>query len=345
MRATDTTASTTDTIQLPATMTAALHRRFGDAATAVEVSQAPVPSPAAGQVLVKVEAAGIAIGDWLTMQGLPYIARPAYGFVSPKLPVLGNEIAGTVVAVGEDMPADAPRVGDRVLGFSQGAFAGFAVTKAEHVVRTPDSLSTVDAAALPVSGLTAYRAVVDEGATQPGDRVLVLGASGAVGTFAVQIAKAHGAHVTAVASARNAELVTRLGADRVVDYTADDVEDLGETWDVVIDLAGNRSLRTLRRVLTPRGRLVIVGGSGGRVTMGFGRTVRAMLLNAFVKQKLVMLVAGSSQQGLAAVRDLVASGAVTPVIDRTIPLARIADAMEHIGGRHTQGKSVIVIGD
>ncbi|WP_084040216.1 NAD(P)-dependent alcohol dehydrogenase [Demequina sp. NBRC 110053] len=349
MTATARTATTENTPQItasyPVTMTAALHRSFGDARSSVEIASAPIPSPGPTQVLVKVEAAGIAIGDWLTMQGLPYIARPAYGLARPKLPVLGNEVAGTVVAVGDQVSsgADAFVPGDRVLGFAQGAFAQYAVTEAAHLVRTPDALGTVDAAAIPVSGLTAYRAVVEESGAKAGERVLVLGASGAVGTFAVQIAKAHGMHVTAVASARNADLVARLGADQVVDYAAQDIEDMGQSWDAVIDLAGNRPVRSLRRLLTARGTAVIVGGNGGRVTMGFSRTIRAMLLNPFVKQRLTMLVAGSSQAGLAAVRDMVASGAVIPVIDRTFPLSRFADAMEHIGSRHTQGKSVIVV--
>ncbi|WP_084104156.1 NAD(P)-dependent alcohol dehydrogenase [Demequina sp. NBRC 110056] len=342
---TKTSNSTATQPSIPETMTAALHRSFGEARTSVEIASASIPSPGPTQVLVKVEAAGIAIGDWLTMHGLPYIARPSYGFARPKAPVLGNEVAGTVVAVGDGVAssADALSPGDRVLGFAQGAFAGYAVTEAAHLVATPDDLGIAEAAAIPVSGVAAYQALTDLGGATAGDRVLVLGASGAVGTFAVQIAKALGMHVTAVASARNASLVTQLGADEVIDYATQDVAELGQTWDVVIDLAGNRGVRSLRRLLTDRGTAVIVGGSGGRVTMGFSRTIRAMLLSPFVKQGLKPLFSGPDKAALTAVRDLVASGAVTPAIDRTFPLSRFADAMDHIGGRHTQGKSVIAV--
>jgi len=322
-------------------MTAVRHRAFGDPARALDVAPADIPTPGPGQVLVRVAAAGISIGDWLMMEGLPYIARPSHGLRRPKRPVLGQELAGTVEAVGAGVDSLSP--GDRVLGFAAGAFAEHAVAEAEHLVTVPDGVSFVDATAVPVSALAAYQAVVGVGGTRPGQRVLVLGASGAVGTFAVQVAKATGAHVTAVASSRNQDLLRGLGADRVVDYAVEDVTATGDTWDVAIDLAGNRPLTALRRALTPTGTAVMVGGSGGRATMGFGRTVRAMLVNPFVKQRLVPLMSAPDAADLAAVRDLLAEGRLTPAIDRTFPLDAAAAAMDHVGGRHTQGKSVIVV--
>lgn len=326
------------------TTTAAAHAAFGDADRAIRIGSVPTPAPAAGQVLVKVEAAGISIGDWLVMQGLPYIARPAHGLLSPKHPVLGQELAGTVVAVGADA-GDAFAPGDRVLGFAQGAFAGYALASPEDLTHTPESLDSIAAAAVPISGLAAYQAVVKAGGGTAGQRLLVLGASGAVGTYAVQVGKAIGMHVTAVAGARSQALLSGIGADEVVDYRAADIAVSGETWDVIVDLAGNRGIGSLRRLLAPTGTAVLVGGSGGRVFMGFGRTIRAMLANSFVKQTLVPLFSAPDAEDLAALRALVAAGSVVPVIDRTFPLEDLARAMEHIGGRHTQGKSVIVLDD
>ncbi len=326
------------------TTTAAAHAAFGDAGRAIRIGSMPTPTAGPGQALVKVEAAGISIGDWLVMHGLPYIARPAHGLLSPKHPVLGQELAGTIVAVGADA-GDGLAPGDRVLGFTQGAFAGYAVASPEDLVLTPEGLDSVAAAAIPVSGLAAYQAVVKAGGGAAGQRLLVLGASGAVGTFAVQVGKAIGMHVTAVAGSRSQEMLTGIGADEVGDYRASDIAESGDNWDVIVDLAGNRGIGSLRRLLAPAGTAVLVGGSGGRVFMGFGRTIRAMLANPFMKQTLVPLFSAPDADDLAALRALVAAGSVVPVIDRTFPLEGLADAMSHIGGRHTQGKSVIVLDD
>lgn len=326
----------------PATMTAARHLRFAaDPAQAVSLAEAPLPQPGPGHVRAKVAAAGISIGDWLTMAGLPFIARPSFGLLSPKKPVLGQEFAGTVDAVGDGVEGFAP--GDRVFGFADGAFAEYAIASAQHVARTPDQLTDTQAAATPVSALAAYQALTQVGAAKRGSRVLVIGASGAVGTWAVQIAAALGAEVTGVASAANAAMVRELGAAHVIDYATTDVTAAGHTYDVVVDTVGTTPLRALAGTVAKGGKAVLVGSRGGRVLMGFGRTIRAIAFGPLFGGRLAALFSMPDADDLAAVRDLLATGAVTPRLDRTLPLPRLADALTHVGARRTQGKSVVVI--
>lgn len=321
------------------TMKGAAYSRYGSPDETISITTLGTPKPSEGEVLVAVEAAGISIGDRLMVEGLPLIARPSYGFMRPKHRVVGQELAGRVVATGTDVRRF--EVGDRVLGFATGAFAEFAVAREDELVLTPAGLSAVEAAAVPVSALAAYQALHDRGGVTSGDRVLILGASGAVGTYTIQIAKAAGAEVTAVNSTRNIELARSLGADHVIDYTADQIPE--RSYDVIIDLVGKSRLSHVRRWLTKKGTLVLVGGSGGRVLMGFGRTLRAMMLSPLVGQRLRPLFSKPVRTDLEAVADLLAAELVTPVIDRTYPLAQIDEAMAHIGSRHTQGKTVVTV--
>lgn len=322
------------------TMTAVVHHRYGTPQTALEIREVATPRPASDEVLVRVHAAGVAIGDWLTVTGTPYVARPTYGLLGPKQEVAGYEMAGTVVAVGDNVAGFAP--GDEVFGWGSGTFAEYTLS-AGPLAHKPERLSFEEAAAVPVSGLAALQALRDAGRVEPGTTVLIVGASGAVGTFAVQVAKALGAEVTAVCSTRNVDLVRSLGADHVVDYTKEEIGDGGKRYDVIVDIAGNRSLSDLRGALTPTGTLVIVGGSGGKFLMGFDRTIRAGLLSPFVKQTLRPFISKPNQEDLAALRELIEEGKVTPVIDHTYPLAETVGALQYLAERHTSGKTVITV--
>jgi len=275
------------------------------------------------------------------MTGMPYIARPQYGLLKPKHRIGGHEFAGTVAAVGANVTGFQP--GDEVFGWSDHTLAEYVAVSADAVVAKPANLTLEQAAAVPISALAAIEALRDTGNVRHGDKVLILGASGAVGTFAVQIAKALGAEVTGVASTRNVAMVQSIGADHVIDYTKQDIAQRGQQYDVILDLAGNRSLSDLRRALTPNGTLVIVGGSGGKWFMGFGRTIRAMLMSPFVSQRLRPFISKPSKENLVALRELIESGRVNPVIDRTFPLSETAAAMAYLAERHTQGKTVITV--
>jgi len=300
------------------------------------------PGVADNEVLVEVKAAGTHIGDWLVMNGLPYVIRAmGYGFSKPKNTVLGTEVAGLVASVGKDVQGFQP--GDEVFGWASGSFAEYVAVPEDALALKPANASFEQAAGLPISGFTALQAVRDKGEVKSGQKVMVIGASGGVGSFTVQIAKAFGAEVTGVASARNAELVVRIGAERFVDYTTQDVTETGQQYDVIIDTAGNRSLSHLRTALTSDGTLVIVGGSGGRWLMGSGRSLRATVSSPFVSQTLRTFISTPNQEDLLALKELVESGDVTTVIDRTFPLDQVPDAMRYIGARHTQGKTVITV--
>lgn len=308
------------------------------------VSDVPVPTPGRGQVLVAVEAAAIDRGTWHLMTGEPLLMRPVFGFRGLRQPVPGRDVAGTVAAVGDGVEVFA--VGDRVYGTADGSFAEHALAKAERLARAPRGLSALAAAVVPVSGQTALAAVHDAGRVAAGQRVLVTGASGGVGTFAVQIATAAGADVTAVCSGAKAPAVRLLGADPVVDHTVAGAVaallDGPARFDVIVDVAGRYPVGRLRRALAPHGTLVIVGGeSGGRWTSGYGRSVRAALRSPFVRQRLVMLAAGERTSDLDRLTGLLESGAVVPVIDSVHPLARAADAMRRLESGSVTGKLAI----
>jgi NADPH:quinone reductase-like Zn-dependent oxidoreductase len=300
------------------------------------------PTPADDEVLLRVRAAGVDRGAWHLMRGLPYLTRLAFGMTRPKNPVPGTEVAGTVVAVGPGVTRFA--VGDEVFGVGKGTFAEYTVAREAKLARKPVNASFEQAAALAVSAATAVQALVDVGHVEAGQSVLVNGASGGVGSYAVQVAKAMGAEVTGVCSTAKLDLVRALGADHVIDYTCDDFADGNRSYDLIVDIAGNPSLRRLRRALAPTGTAVIVGGEeGGDFSGGMNRQLRALALTPFVRQRLTMFVATPGARDLERLTDLVEAGTVTPSIDRTYPLDRAADAMRHLEAGTVRGKVVVAV--
>jgi NADPH:quinone reductase-like Zn-dependent oxidoreductase len=326
------------------TMPAIVHDKYGTMPEGVlRLAMVAKPTIAAGEFLVRVHAASVDRGTWHVMAGLPYPIRVAgFGLRTPKYLNPGRNFAGTVEAVGTDVTGFQP--GDDVFGISAGAFATYARVRPDKLARMPANISFDQAAAVPVSGLTALQAVRDHGRIQAGQTVLIVGAAGGVGSFAVQLAKAFGAEVTGVCSTAKADLVRAIGADRVVDYQQEDFADGRHRYDVILDIGGNRRLSHLRRALTPRGRLVIVGGeAGGRWLGGSDRQLRASLLSPFVKQKLGTFIASENAADLAALRELIESGQLTPAIDRAFPLADVAPAIRYLVGGHARGKIVITM--
>ena len=301
------------------------------------------PSPAADEVLVRVHAAGVDRGVWHLVTGTPYPVRLAgYGLRAPKNPVPGRDVAGVVEAVGEDVTRF--RVGDAVFGVAKGSFAELARAREDRLAPKPANLGHEQAAVVAVSGVAALRAVRDHGHVSPGQQVLVIGASGGVGTYAVQLAKAFGAEVTGVCSTTKVDLVSSLGADRVIDYSREDFAAGERRYDVILDIGGNSTLRRLRRALTAKGTLVIVGGeTGGRFLGGFDRQIRAMLLSPFVGQRLGTFVSSESAENLVALKELIEAGKVIPVIDRTFPLAEAPDAIRYVEQGRARGKVAITI--
>ncbi|PZF99844.1 NAD(P)-dependent alcohol dehydrogenase [Micromonospora deserti] len=302
-----------------------------------------VPAPADGEVLVRVHAAGVDPGVWHLTTGLPYAVRLATGLRRPRHRVPGLDLAGVVEAVGPDVTQFAP--GDEVFGTGAGSYAEYAVAPARKLAPKPRNLTFAQAAAVPISGQTALHAIRGAGGVRAGQQVLVIGAGGGVGSFAVQLASALGARVTGVCGPTKLDLVRSLGADDVVDYTRTDITDGGRRYDVIVDTGGNRSLSHLRQALAPKGTLVLVGGeaSGGRWLQGFDRQLRALLLSPFVNGRLLPLVSPESAAHLAALTELVEAGKVMPVVDRVWPLAEAADALRHIAAGHARGKAVITI--
>jgi NADPH:quinone reductase-like Zn-dependent oxidoreductase len=301
------------------------------------------PVPAKREVLVRVEAAGVDIGVWHLMTGLPTMARIALGARRPRLPGLGTELAGVVEAVGADVTRF--RIGDSVFGAGRGAFAEYAIASEDKLATRPAGVTAQQVAASAISGVTAVQAL-DAGRVAAGQRVLVLGASGGVGSFVVQIAKALGAHVTGVASTSKLESVRALGADEVIDYTTTDATDGSQRYDLIVDMGGNRPLAVLRRALGPRGRAVIVGGEdgGGRVLGGFQRSMFAGLASAVRRQRVVGLVSLTTTADLLRVGELLASGTMTSRVDGVYPLAQTADAIRRLEARQVRGKLVIDLG-
>jgi NADPH:quinone reductase-like Zn-dependent oxidoreductase len=323
------------------TMSAIVQDAYGPEPEAV-LRLAEIARPTVGDdgVLVRVAAASVDMGTWHVMTGLPYAMRLAgFGFRSPKAPNPGRALAGTVESVGKDVGAFS--AGDEVYGTCDGSFAEYARGAAKMLAAKPANLSFEQAAAVPISGVTALQAV-RKADVQSGRKVLIVGASGGVGSFAVQIAKASGAEVTGVCRTAKADLVRALGADHVIDYTRDDFADGEHRYDAILDIGGNRRLSHLRRALTRRGTLVIVGGeTGGRWLGGYDRSVRAVLLSPFVSQKLGMLASTENSDDLEALRELIESGRVAPAIDRTYPLSEVPAAIEYVRGGHARGKVVI----
>jgi NADPH:quinone reductase-like Zn-dependent oxidoreductase len=324
------------------TMTAVVHEVYGATEDVLSVGRLPVPVAGEGEVLVRVGAAGVDRGVWHLMAGEPYAVRLAgFGVRKPKYPVRGSEFAGVVEAIGSGVTN--VRTGDEVFGIGTGSFAEFVVAPERKVAAMPAGLTFEQASAVPVSGSTALQAVRDRGRVERGNRVLVIGASGGVGTFAVQIAKARGAEVTGVSSAGKVALVRSLGADSVIDYTAEAIPEDGR-YDVVLDIGGNRPLRQLRRMLSPRGTLVIVGGEDGGRWLGVGRQLRAMALSPFVRQRLGTFINSENAADLVVLTELIESGAVRPVVDRTFPLADAPEAVGYMRRGLAKGKVVVTVG-
>jgi NADPH:quinone reductase-like Zn-dependent oxidoreductase len=294
------------------------------------------------EVLVRVLAAGVDQGVWHVMVGMPYAMRLAgFGLRAPKNPLLGYDVAGRVEAVGAD--AGAFRPGDAVFGTCRGSFAAYAVARADRLAAKPDEVSFEQAAATPTSGYTALQAVRSHGKVKAGQHVLIIGAGGGVGTFSVQIAKADGAEVTGVCGTAKTELVRSIGADHVIDYTKEDFGDGRNRYDVILDTAGNRPLSQLRRALSPRGTLVIVGGEDAGNWLGIRRQLRAAALSPFVGQKLGFFVAKQRSRDLEELRKLLEAGAVRAVVDRTFPLDEVPQAISYLRGGYARGKVVITI--
>ena len=316
-----------------------------DAYGSVDVLRlAEIDTPVVGEseVLVSVRAAGVDQGVWHLMIGMPYVMRLAgFGVRAPKKTLLGYDVAGHVEAVGAGVTAFRP--GDEVFGTCRGSFAEFAIARPDRLASKPNNLSFEEAAATPISGYAALQAVRDHGNVRAGQRVLIIGAGGGVGTFAVQLAKSYGADVTGVCSTAKTELVRSIGADRVIDYTRDDPVDGRELYDVILDIAGNRSLTKLRRALTSRGTLVIVGAEDAGNWLGVGRQLRAAALSPFVRQKLGTYISKEREQDLQELRTLLESGTITPVVDRTFPLDQVPDAIRYLREGRAGGKIVITI--
>jgi NADPH:quinone reductase-like Zn-dependent oxidoreductase len=326
-------------------MKAIVQDRYGDVAV-LDLRDIDQPVPTDDQVLVRVHAAGLHRGDWHVMTGLPYLIRivvPTLGLRGPRSPVLGMDVAGHVEAVGASVTRFQP--GDAVFGWCDGAFAEYACAPEDQLAAKPANLSFEQAAVVPISGFAALQGLRDEGQIQEGQTVLVIGAAGGVGSFAVQLAKAFGAKVTGVASTAQVELVGTIGADDVIDYTRQDVTDGTRQWDLILDCAGRRTLSQLRRALTPTGTLVIVGGEGGgRWLGGFDRNLRAVALSRFTSQRLRMLSSKPRQEDLEVLRELIEAGKVTPVIGRSYPLAEVPEAIRQmVEGRGGGGKVVITV--
>lgn len=323
-------------------MRAIVQDQYGSA-DLLRLEHIALPQIADNEVLVHVRAAGLDRGTWHMMAGRPYLLRIiGFGFSRPKNRVPGLDVAGTVVEVGSAVTRFA--MGDEVFGISRGSFAQYAAAREDKLAPKPANLSFEQAAVVPVSAGTALQALTDAGRVEAGQRVLVIGASGGVGSYAVQLAKALAADVTAVCSTAKLDFVASLGADHVIDYTSQDFAAGPIRYDLVVDLGGNTSLSRLRRALTPRGTLVIVGGeAGGRWTGGFGRSLRAPLLSLFVTQRLTMLASKERASDQTRLTAFIEAGEVTPSIDRTYPLSRVPDGLRYMESGACRGKVAITM--
>ena len=322
-------------------MRAVVQHRYGPLPV-LGLAEVGIPSPGRGEVLVQVGAASVPPGDYYVMAGEPYVVRLVFGLRRPRHGILGRDLAGVVSTVGEDVTALRP--GDRVFGWSAaGAFAEYACIPADHLVPVPANLSVVSAAAVPTSAMTALQALRDVARIRPGQTVLVTGASGGVGSFAVQIAKALGAEVTGVCNTRNIDLVRSLGADHVVDYTKTDYTRTDKRYDIILDNVEAQSLAAARRALTPTGTLIPNSGHGDPWIGPLGRIAKARILSGFTRQRLKPFTSIGKRHDLLTLADLLTTAQVKPVIDRTYRLDEAADALRHVADGHTRGKVVVTI--
>jgi NADPH:quinone reductase-like Zn-dependent oxidoreductase len=319
-------------------MQAIVHRRYG-APDVLALEEIERPVPEASQALVRVRAASVFFGDWRVLRGSPFVVRFAAGLRRPKQPVPGIDVAGVVEAVGPGVTSLRP--GDEVFGWTSGALAEFTCAPADQFVAKPTNLTFAEAASVPEAAVTALQGLRDHGRVRPGQHVLVIGASGGCGTFAVQLAKAFGAEVTGVCSTRNLELVRSIGADHVIDYTRASVLQTQGRFDVIYQAAGTDSPRQLRHLLTPTGTLVLSNGSGRFA--GIDRIVQALVLSPFVGQRLAVYVTRENRGDLLVLRDLLEAGTIRPVIDRTYQLRQAPEAFRYLEAGHTSGKVVIAV--
>jgi NADPH:quinone reductase-like Zn-dependent oxidoreductase len=323
-------------------MKAIVQDRYGET-DVLESRDIDMPQIAGDEVLVRVHSAGVDRGVWHIMTGLPYPVRLAgFALRAPRSPVPGRDLSGIVEAVGGDVTRFQP--GDEVFGYGIGSFADYARAPENKLAHKPANLTFDQAAAVAVSGSPALQALRDHARVGPGQKVLIIGASGGVGTFAVQLAKAFRAEVTAVCSAAKADLVHSLGADHIIDYARNDFAAAGQRYDAILDIGGNASLKRLRRALAPKGTLVITGGeTSGRWLGGTDRQIRALVLSAFVSQRLTTFITKENYKDLIVLKELIEAGKVTPVMDRTYPLSQVAEAIRYMEEGHARGKVIIAV--
>jgi len=323
-------------------MKAIVRHEYG-ASDVLELASLSKPSPGENEVLIRVRAAGLNPFDWHVMRGTPWFLRMLTGLWKPKSIRLGVDVAGTVVGLGQGVTEFG--LGDEVFGAADGALAEYVCGPVSGLVRRPANISSEEAAAVPIAGLTALQALRDKGHVKPGDRVLINGAAGGVGTFAVQIAKWLGAEVTGVCSTRNVDLLQRGGAERVIDYTREDFAKSKEMYDVIFDLVGNRSLAEFRRVLRPEGVFIGCGGGGPETssTQLLIGMLKQMVAGWFTRQTLVGVLAKRSKADLEVLRELLKNEVIKPVIDQAHPLAQVPEAIRYIEGGHARGKVVIQV--
>jgi NADPH:quinone reductase-like Zn-dependent oxidoreductase len=307
----------------------------------LELKDVDKPVATEEEVLVRVRAAAVNIGNWHLLRGIPYAMRPVVGLLKPKHQIPGLDLAGQVEAVGASVTQFQP--GDEVFGWCEGAYAEYACTRENNLLAKPANLTLEQSAAVGDSAFTALNAVRDQGKVQPGQKVLINGASGGVGTFAVQIAKSFGAEVTGVCSTRNVGLVRSIGAEQVIDYTQEDFTQSDQRYDVVLDLVGSRSLPDCRRALTPRGTYVLVGVAGQGRWFGLSRQIKMLSLSPLVRQRMRVFLVRHNREDLVVLKDLVEAGELKPVIDRRYELSEAPEALRYQGEGHPQGKIVIAV--
>ena len=323
------------------TMRAIVQDRYGETAEVLRLEEIDQPQIGADDVLVRIRAAGVHIGDWHVMAGLPYLLRVVgFGFRAPKVRVRGIDLAGTVEAVGQNVTRF--QVGNEVFGTCEGAFADYAATSEDNLARKPANLTFEQAAAVPTSALAALQALRDAGGIKAGQQVLLVGASGGVGLYAVQIAKSFGAEVTGVCSTAKVDMIRSLGADHVIDYSQEDFTQSRQQYDLILVMGGNHSLSQLKQVLRPGGTLVPVGTEAGNRWVGGKAWIQAMLLSR-LKRHLRPLTTQPNQADLQFVAELLEAGKIRPVIDRTFPLSEVPEAMRYLTAGHARGKIVITV--
>ena len=323
------------------TMRAVVQDRYGAPEDVLELREVDRPTPGHGDVLVRVHATPVSGTDWHILRGLPYVARFVTGIRKPKNHIPGYDLAGTVETVGRDVTSFQP--GDEVFGWSGGSYAEYASVPQEQLALKPTNLELEEAAAVPIGSFTALQGVRDRGEVRPGQKVLITGASGGVGTYAVQIAKWCGAEVTGVCSTSKMDLVRSLGADHVIDYTKEGLSARDQRYDVLIDLYGNPSLAECRGALKPGGTLVLIGGTGGKWFMGVDRWIRGMALAPFLGLKVRPLIHKDRRDDLMTIKELIETGKVTPVIDKTYPLAKVSEAIRYVTDGHGRGQVVVIV--